>query len=349
MGKVQVLDKEKIISKNILFELFNYKLCCFLNTRNKARRWKYFSYVKWEEDVFDLNLRIEKTKLDLIHWFDNLSDFEERKTVILKSKFTYNDIECIKILLSRFGYMFRINKICSDKDYRLFYFVLQLINVKNDNIGEERNDLMTSLCQQFLCELFMSYEDFSRFIVNEQGIFFETENIGHVNLISIINLLFFDNGTESSHALGQFYLSLIDFLFVRDGRRYQYYLCFNDKNEKFIHSNIFIDYLNDKEKQRKLFSLIEDILNPLQSSSEIFVSNMLIMNYIFYFFKDEPSGLLKIKAYLDNDEMFFHFFEAIIKRRLIIGKQHFYNLGLENYLIRIKLNETHFYNILSER
>lgn len=47
--------------------------------------------------------------------------------------------------------------------------------------------------------------------------------------------------------------------------------------------------------------------------------------------------------------MFLRFFEAVIKRRLIIGKHHFTDSGLDDYLLKIQLNETQFYNILHEK
>ncbi|MFT2789726.1 hypothetical protein ACMV5I_06595 [Serratia sp. T13T92] len=338
---------KKIDAGNEFFELFNYKLCCFLNTRNKARRWKEFSYVEWDEGVFDLNLIVNKTKIDLIRWFDSLSDIEERRLLLLRNKFTGNDFECIKTVLSRFGYLFGINKKPSDKDYRLLFFVLQLINMKsNRNTGLNHNELMTSLCQQFLCELFMCYEDFSRFRVCDDGLLFETENIGSVNLFDVLNLIFLDKGTGNSCKIGGFYISLIKFLFINDNKKY--HLNFDDKNEKFIYPDFFINYANDEKKVNKLFSLIKDMFNPLQSTNEVFVSNLLLMNYIFYLLKDNPSYLLKIKSFLRDDYIFFRFFEAIIKRGLIVGKHHFTDLGLDDYLRKIQLNETQFYNILHE-
>ncbi|WP_024527266.1 hypothetical protein [Serratia fonticola] len=342
-----MLGKKNMVVENHLFDLFNYKLSCFLNTRNKARRWNGFSYVKWEEGILDLNLVVNKRKLDLIRWYDNLPDIEERRAVILKSKLTDNDFECIKTVLSRFGYLFKIQKKQSDKDYRLFFFVIQLINMKNNkSIGDRRSEFMTSLCQQLLCELFLCYEDFSRFSVDDGGVLFETENIGFVNLVDVLNLLFLDKKTDDSCGLGMFYISLIRFLFVSDNEKY--HLNFDDRNEKFIYPDFFICHLNDETKKSKLFNLIPDMLDLSQSSNEIFISNMLLMSYIFYFLKCEPRNILQIKQFLNDDAVFLRFFEAVIKRRLIIGKHHFTDFGLDGYLSKIQLNETNFYNILNE-
>lgn len=341
-----MLGKKNMAVERNLFDLFNYKLSCFLNTRNKTRRWKDFSYVKWEEDVLDLNVVVNKRKLDLIRWYDNLSDIEERRVAILKSKLTDNDFECIKTVLSRFGYLFKIQKKQSDKEYRLFFFVIQLINMKNNkSILDRRNELMTSLCQQLLCELFLCFEDFSRFSVDDEGVLFKTENIGYVNLFDVINILFLNKKTDDSCELGAFYISLIRFLFISDNGRY--HLDFDDKNEKFIYPDFFIHHLNDEAKKSKLFNLIPDMLDLSQSSNEVFISNMLLMSYIFYFLKCDPKNILQIKKHL-NDDVFLRFFEAVIKRRLIIGKDHFTDLGLDDYLSKIQLNETHFYNILNE-
>lgn len=60
--------------ENHLFDLFHYKLCCFLNTRNKVRRWKGYSYAQFyqvlnsdflenKKGLFDPNDR-----LDLKHY-----------------------------------------------------------------------------------------------------------------------------------------------------------------------------------------------------------------------------------------------------------------------------------------
>lgn len=336
-GGLNVRQKNMAIESH-MFDLFNYKLCCFLNTRNKARRWKGYSYMKWEEGVFDLNLVVNKIKLDPIRWFDHLPDIEERKKVILEIKLTDNDFECIKTVLSRFGYLFKMHKKQSDKDYRLFFFVIQLINMKNNkSIGEKRNEFLTSLCQQLLCELFLCYEDFSRFSVDDDGVLFETENIGSVNLVDIIDLVFLDKKTDNSCALAIFYTSILGFLFFSDNKKY--HLSFDDKNEKFIYPELFINHLNDESKKNKLFIIINDALNLSQSSNEVFISNMLLMNFIFYFLKIDPRNIFQIKQCL-NDDVFSRFLEAVIKRRLIIGKHHFSELGLDDYLLKVQLNET---------
>ena len=142
-----------------------------------------------------------------------------------------------------------------------------------------------------------------------------------------------------------FYISLIKFLFVSDNEKY--HLNFDDKNERFIYPDFFISHLNDETKKGKLFNLIPDMLDLSQSSNEIFISNMLLMSYIFYFLKCDPRNILQIRQCL-NDDVFSRFFESVIKRRLIIGKRHFTDLGLDDYLLKIQLNETQFYNILHE-
>lgn len=86
---------------------------------------------------------------------------------------------------------------------------------------------------------------------------------------------------QITHVGWVFYISLLGFLFVSDNENY--HLNFDDKNEKFIYPNIFINHLNDETKKSKLFNLIYDMLNSSQSSNEIFISNMLLMSYIFYF------------------------------------------------------------------
>lgn len=342
-----MLTKDSSFFEYNIFDLFKYKLSCFLNSRSKIKRWKGISYVKWEAGVFDLNVVVGRGKINLITWYDHLPNYDRVRNNIVSRYFTDNDFECIKILLSRIGYLFRVNDICSDKDYRLFFFITQLANIKNISSNVSKNELMTSLCQQLLCELFMSYEDFSRFKISDNNFLFHTEKCGYVNVIDVINILFLSDKSESGNKLGGFYLSVIDFLFVRDKVKYHY--DFNDTNEKFIYPDFFISKEKNEKIKIKLSKLIGDILNPLQSTNEVFVSNILLMNIIFYILKDNPGYLMDIYIDLDDDFLFFCFLEAVIKRRLIIGKEHFSGLNFENYLQRIKLNETQFYNILTER
>lgn len=342
-----MLNKNNISSDD-LFDLFKYKLDCFLNTRNKKKSWKNFSYGKWGEGDFFLSLIVGDQKIDLIRWFDSLPDIEEKKVFLFKSGYTDNDFECVKTFLSRFGYLFRVDRKCSDKDYRLLFFVIQLVNLKNaKSLDVVHTGLMTSLCQQMLFELFMAYEDFSRFSVGDDGVVFETENIGPVNLLDMLGMFFLHKKTEASSGLLALYSAMIKFLFLKENKNYK--LNFNDKNEIFIYPETFIKCAGSPADKIKLFNKIKDILNPLQSTNEIFISNILLMNYIFYILKDGAQRLFEIKDFLKSENVFMSFLEAIIKRRLIVGKQHFEGLGLDDYLSRIKLNNTQFYNILSER
>ena len=212
-----MLDYEKINTEYDFFGLYKYKLRCFLNTRNKSKSWAWCSYKKWDIGVYNLNLTHGKTKIDLIRWFDSISDVEKRKKEVSNAGYTLNDFECLKILLSRFGYIFRIDENLSDKDYRLFFFILQLINVKNSKVSTlDKSKYMNLLLKELLYELFMSYEEFSRFSVGDDGVMFEAENLGFVYLHDFIDLFFLSERTENSERLGRFYLSLVDFLFVID-------------------------------------------------------------------------------------------------------------------------------------
>lgn len=342
-----MLTKDRASFEYNIFDLFKYKLSFFLNSRSKKKRWKGISYVKWEAGVFDLNLVVGNSKVNLINWYDHFPNYNSIRVDIVNRYFTDNDFECIKILLSRIGYLFRVNDACSDKDYRLFFFITQLANIKNISSNVSKNELMTSLCQQLLCELFMSHEDFSRFKIIDNSFLFHTEKYGYVAVNDIINIFFLSNESECGNKLGDFYLSVIDFLFARDKVKYHY--DFNDINEEFIYPDFFVNKEKNEKIKVKLSKLIGDILNPLQSTHEVFVSNILLMNIIFYILKDNPGYLMNIYLDLDDDSLFFYFLEAVIKRRLIIGKEHFSGLNFESYLQRIKLNETQFYNILTER
>ena len=206
---------------------------------------------------------------------------------------------------------------------------------------------MTILLQELLCELFMNQEDFSRFKVEDEGVIFITENLGPLYLLDFVDLFFLDKKTINSECLGLFYFSLISFLCVKDKGRYR--LDFDDKNERFIYFDFFCDFSGNERKEKQFFKAISGILDKSQSTQEIFISNMLVMAYIFYVLKDAPANILKLKEFIQEEDVFFHLLEAVIKRRLIVSHHHFRNLGLEPYLRKVKVNESQFYDIVSER
>lgn len=351
-----VLMRNKI--KKSIHELFQYKSSCFLNARNSFRVTDGFLY---EEDIDTgasfLKLELKNERRDLIRWYDDLPYLADSKKRMIKYGYTESDIEHIETFLSRLGYLFRIdNSRRTNKDYNLIYFILQLSNLKNckSTYNPSGNDegldaLMSQLFQAFLCELFLHYETFSFFRVKSGELMFETECVGEKKVIDIINEI--HNFTEDSilyEPLKIFHLSLIEFLIYPDVNSKNLFVFdgvfSDDTHADFAFPEVFISSITKNKKE--IFSALKSTLNPLQSTKEIFVSNILLTNYVFYVLKNSPSKLLEFKDFINDDNDFFSLMKLVICRRIMMSRRKFLGMGIDDVLERIPNDEAfEFYNI----
>lgn len=346
--------------KKSIHELFQYKGSCFLNSRNSFRVGEGFLYEN-DTDVGAsfLKLDLKSERRDLIRWYDDLPYLANSKGRMLKYGYTENDMECVETFLSRLGYLFRIDNRCrTNKDYNLLYFILQLTNLKecrgggNSSDDDERLDaLMSQLFQAFLCELFLHYETFSRFSVKSGELMFETECVGEKKIIDIINEIHSPIECSSLYEpLKLFHLTLVEFLispslllkdrFVFDG------VFSDDIYADLVFPEVFVNGF-DKNKEQ-IFSALRNIFNSLQSTKEIFVSNIILTNYVFYVLKNSPSKVLEFKNFINDDNEFFNIMKLIICRRIMMSRRKFSGFGMDNILERIPKDEDfEFYNLIS--
>ena len=96
----------------------------------------------------------------------------------------------------------------------------------------------------------------------------------------------------------------------------------------------------------RIFTALHDTVNPLQSTENLFVSNILLMNYAFYILKSNPRDILTLKKYVNDQVVFGKLLEAIIRRRMAVGKASFEKIAIGHDLSLIAEPPGAFYNIL---
>lgn len=340
----------------ITLNLLNNKLNNFINIRSFKNQLNPFIYIEDEKNEFYLYLKDNYEEIDLIRWFENCTYLDSAKKRMINKGYSEDDICCIEKVLSRFGLFFVINlNERSDKDYRGFFFILQLNHISNIKKTKlptkiELDYLSTKLIKSLLAELFLNGEDFKRFYVKSGELYFKTDNIGDMLFLDAIrNIHQNDSNLNVYSQLRNFHLAMVEILTPKElNVNFLLDNCdLNDYNLPLAYCENFLTELY--ANNLRILSAIKDIINPLQSSAELFVSNMILMNFIFFCLLDEPDNILILREYLNDENDFNKILQAIISRKLIIKKSDFVGIIDSDSLDRILQNEcTIFFNILYE-
>lgn len=244
----------------------------------------------------------------------------------------------------------------SDKDYRAIFFILQLNHINNIKKAKHPltktkiDSLSTKLIRGLLAELFLNGEDFTRFYIKSGDLYFKTDNIDDILFLDAIrNIHYNDSNLTVYSQLRNFHLAMVEILTPKElNVNFLLDICdLTDYNLSLAYCDSFLPefYANNI----RILSAIKDIINPLQSSSELFVSNMILMNFIFFGLLDEPENILILREYLDDESDFSKILQSIVSRKLIIKKSDFAGIIDSDYLEKISQNEcTSFFNIIYE-
>jgi hypothetical protein len=218
-----------------------------------------------------------------------------------------------------------------------------LKNSSLDSDAQLRNYILRFL----LFELSIDDEAYRRFSIKDNQLVMATDTRGPVAFLDVINLVYkaikFDSRKEHVllSTLKNYQTSLVTLLTEPDDTNYRFRL--NDRHSEFMYPDVFLQaYAKDK---RQIFNVLIDTINPLQSTENLFVSNIILMNYSFYILKNKPREILKLKKHVNDEALFIKLLEAIITRRMAINKSSFEKASIDQDLSSIKDNSTSFYNI----
>jgi len=331
-----------------IFNLLSYKLENFLNARPYP---KALGAIFYEEDEPSL-LRVVARKrngsaFSVSRWHDLFSVSAFEKSM---AKIGFTELDCYALLLvvSRLGYLLEIdNRQRTNKDYFIFFYLIQLISLKNSTI-DSNAQLRNHMFRFLLFELSIDDEVYRRFSIEGHQLMMTTDALGPVPFLEIIDLVYRTIKADArkehellSH-LKNYQTAVIRLLTEPDADTYRFKL--NDRHSELMYPDLFLNtYAQDR--QRVLNALI-DTINPLQSTENLFVSNMILMNYSFHILKNRPRELLKLKKYVNDEVLFGKLLEAIILRRMSVTKALFEKIPTGHDLSLLNDDPASFYNIL---
>lgn len=331
-----------------IFNLLSYKLENFLNIRPCPTKSGAVFYEEDEPSLLSVVARKRNgSTVYVSRWHDlfSISAFEKSMS---KNGFAESDCYALLLVLSRFGYLLEIdNRQRTNKDYFIFFYLIQLISLKNSPLDADAQ-LRNYLLRFLLFELSIDDEAYRRFSIKDNQLVMATDTLGPVAFLDVIDLVYkaikFDSKKEHEllSTLKNFQTNIVTLLTEPDDTNYRFKL--NDRHSELMYPDVFLHAYAQNKKQ--IFNALIDTVNPLQSTENLFVSNIILMNYSFHILKNKPREILKLKKYINDEALFSKLLEAIITRRMAISKSLFEKISIGQDLSLIKDNPSAFYNIL---
>nr|WP_288912894.1 hypothetical protein [uncultured Pseudomonas sp.] len=334
-----------------IFDLLSYKLENFLNVRPYPKALGAVFYKEDEPSL--LNVVAKKhngAPFSVSRWRDLFSTSAFEKAM-LKNGFTEPDCYALLLVLSRFGYLLEIdNRQRTNKEYFIFFYLIQLISLKNSTLDADAR-LRNYMLKFLLFELSIDDEAYRRFSIEGNQLMMATDGLGSMAFLDVIDLVYkaIKADSRKEHqllsTLKTFQTSTVRLLSEPDDTHYR--CAINDRHSELMYPDVFLPtYAQDRQK---IFDALIDAVNPLQSTANLFVSNMVVMNYAFHVLKDKPHEILKLKKHVRDEALFGQLLEVIIMRRMAVNKALFEKIPTGHDLSLIKDEQTAFYNILYRR
>ncbi|HGW8392198.1 TPA: hypothetical protein ACNRO0_004376, partial [Providencia stuartii] len=210
------------------------------------------------------------------------------------------------------------------------FFILQMNKISNSD--EFTDEIKTELLQSFLCELFLHYETFSRFKYIKNKIFFLSDNLGYIDFLDAINEIH-DRKEGIYHGIyiKLFHTEILKYISFGDSDLYkELEISFNDRLIEYLNPVRFVNLT--KKNESGFFSILNDITEPLQSTQELFISNLILINYTFFILKKNAPNIIELRKYINNDEYFIFILKLIINRTIMLPKSKLINIGLSDCL-----------------
>ncbi len=334
-----------------VFDIFLYKLENFLNARPQPRTFGGLFYREDEPSLCVLSARKRRgAALALVRWGD-LFSAERLVRRMACTGLSAHDCYTVTVFLARLGYLFQIDRRARlNKDYFIFFYVIQLIALKNNPVAG--NDAVKNHALRFLLfELCMEYDEYMKIRIENDRLVLRTEAGGCVDFLAIIAQMYgcLEIEKRAEHALldtiRQFHGDAVRFLAVPDGAAYP--LPFNDRALDLLAPHVFLE--TAAARPARIFDAVIEAVAPDQSTNNRFVSAMILMNYAFYCLKETPKAILKLKRYANDERVFTAVLAALIHRGLAVNRPALAALGLESYLAGIADSATAFDTVFAHR
>ncbi|WP_445373794.1 hypothetical protein ACSLVK_14940 [Photorhabdus tasmaniensis] len=332
-----------------IYDIFSYKLENFLNVRSCKKEFDNLFYIEEEKDLFLIGAKKSNGyAVTFTRWHDLVS-LKKLKKKLFEKGFNEEDCESIVLILSRLPYLFQINnRERMNQDIFIFYYVLQLACCKDDDEFNIDDKIKNFMFRFLLFELSMDYESYTRFKIEDDDILFYPHDGKKIKLSSIINFMYDTLQEEKNKELDllflikDFQLDVIEFL--TKPRRIEDIIKLNDYNLYLIEPSVFMRTY--KYSYKKIVSALVDATNKWQSTNNLFISNMIIMNYSYYILKNNSRGIMKLKRFIKDDKLFSDILTVIVKRNFHIKEEFLFNPELQKYIKKKTKKEAFFYNII---
>ncbi|WP_210643652.1 hypothetical protein [Pseudomonas sp. Tri1] len=331
-----------------IFNLLSYKLEHFLNARPYPKELDVVFYKEDEPSLLRVVARKHNGSAFSVSRWQDLFSMRTFEKSMSKNGFTEADCYALVLVLSRFGYLLEIdNRQRTNKDYFIFFYLIQLISLKNSPLDADAQ-LRNHMLRFLLFELSIDDEAYRRFSIEDHQLMMATDALGPVSFLDAIDLAYdvIKFASRKEHALFRtlksYQAGIVKLLVEPDNTSYRFRL--NDRFSELMYPDVFLHAYEHDEKQ--VLGALADTTNPRQSTDNLFVSNIILMNYSFHILKNKPREILKLKKYVNDDALFGKLLEAIIRRRMAVNKALFDKIPTGHDLSLIRDDPTSFYNIL---
>ena len=327
------------------FEIYLHKINHFVNARAEIRTFGDYGYLQREPGLFLFSFLNENGKLcSLSRWLDFLPEGEFNR-VMTKEKLTDDETYAVELFLSRLGYLFQIdNRQRIDKDIFILYYLKQLFSLKNSNVPNKLKSQNFFL--KFLCfELGMDYDSYSLFHINEEGVCLKTKERKSIPINFLLNTFYASLNKEKykdvAAKIKRFQMDTVSLLGGQDNEDYT--LPFDDLNVSLIEPDIFIGAF--KRTNKNLCKVLTECFDKYQSTTNLLVSNFILMNYSHYIVSKKPRKLLLLKKHMD-DELFSNILSAIVYRGVFVDRRKISQLEVERYIKIPDRSGYKFFNLI---
>ncbi|WP_446470296.1 hypothetical protein [Xenorhabdus stockiae] len=236
------------------------------------------------------------------------------------------------------------NDYCQGKNLFIIYFIHQLKSIDRIDADNNLDQYKSDFINYLFYEIGFGDNFDKKFIVDDNVLYFICDkNEGGSQRETVMNMLssmhdlakqYVKKGQEETLIkINGFHCDTIDFLTSHDE---DYHLPFEDYNIDYTYPDFFIKKYS--ENKNEIFKVIKDCVSLGQENVNVFVSKIIVMNYIYYVLKNKPEEVLLLKEFCGkSNDLFFDIFSFILKMRFYVRKEYFKGLHLGYYLSKLEI------------
>ncbi|CDH23661.1 hypothetical protein [Xenorhabdus bovienii] len=230
------------------------------------------------------------------------------------------------------------------KNIFISYFVHQLKNIGKIDTGNNLDQYKSDFINYLFYEIGFGDNFDKNFVFEDDILYFICgKNEGGSKREKVMSMLssihdlakqYVKKGQEETLIkINKFHCDAINFLTSHDK---DYYLPFEDYNIDYTYPDFFIKKYS--ENKSEIFKVIKDCVSSGQERVNVFVSKIIVMNYIYYVLKNKPEEVLLLKEFCGkSNDLFFDILSFILKMRFYVRKEYFKGLHLGYYLSRVEI------------